>query len=104
MRCSDWSSDVCSSDLRQHLLDAATPYLRGGEHDAANPAINRNTVPRFTHARTVDFTRRQCISAERWGDRDDLDVVIRSDPASGKPIAQHVIVADRKSTRLNSSH
>src|SRR3546814_15283554 len=37
MRISDWSSDVCSSDLARHLLSpAASLHLRSAEIDAAH--------------------------------------------------------------------
>src|SRR3546814_3118786 len=101
MRISDWSSDVCSSDLLAELLvDRARRQplrleLRGIENDAnlaADPAV--------------------AIDARHAGDGEQLlgDVVVDV-PAQlldrhvgrDRREAGEIVVGDRKSTRLNSS-
>src|SRR3546814_5770133 len=103
MRISDWSSDVCSSDLKDVLL-----------------------VERFDRApKEDDWTRRGVVSAltllaldeteARYASYEDLATVIRHrfvDPAATLAELYARIIfnilcgntEDRKSTRLNSSH
>src|SRR3546814_2217541 len=85
MRISDWSSDVCSSDLNgcfvqlaclEHLADIARPAP--GNHDQAF-APHQPLAPHF---------------------RARLGLVV--EPGARQDFAQSQI--DRKSTRLNSSH
>src|SRR3546814_3868289 len=64
MRISDWSSDVCSSDLRQpRLLHPARPQ-RGGQPGAR---LVRTMDPRI--AELVDFWR-QVVADDRWMRKD----------------------------------
>src|SRR3546814_3307308 len=107
MRISDWSSDVCSSDLLAHQADAV--ILSG---DSASVKIFRDLV----HAdgiRLFDFTQGEAYERRfRYLNRFEL-------PAGafdlGENLPDHRITmmaptvellahADRKSTRLNSSH
>src|SRR3546814_3490296 len=98
MRISDWSSDVCSSDLLADLVAVAhvgnektTTYQTTRAEDAADflwPCIGRNVEilglhasEQITHATADDVRLEACI----------LQAV------------QH-LERDRKSTRLNSSH
>src|SRR3546814_19861893 len=55
MRISDWSSDVCSSDLR--------PSLRGAEGDAAIQSGARPPLDCFARA-TREFILRACKAVE----------------------------------------
>src|SRR3546814_3224846 len=110
MRISDWSSDVCSSDLDE---------ADGGE-DAARD--NREKLLGF-HAqaeRMVDFRWRQ--EAEEMAEEKSEDAEMEQDAAPDELLAPEklarlgapgVLAAieacpaseeDRKSTRLNSSH
>src|SRR2546429_1593561 len=78
-RCSrDWSSDVCSSDLRRHVV-------------VVIPATRRRTC-----TRVVDFAD---LHRHTRADR-DLDV---HEPRI-RARRDRVAAGDRKSTRLNSSH
>src|SRR3546814_1366579 len=74
MRISDWSSDVCSSDL-QGLVDVGRVVL-AGEVGAHHAEAGRGPVPPVP--------------------RDVVRITARQIAASPSP--------DRKSTRLNSSH
>src|SRR3546814_3958528 len=113
MRISDWSSDVCSSDLVMNSnntpwvaagpgdeLDAAafSPLL-GIEDDMTNRAVR--LIALFEASGQIDAARLRAIKydtayaksgyAKAWMDR-LLALDTKGDPA------------DRKSTRLNSSH
>src|SRR3546814_18201581 len=44
MRMSDWSSDVCSSDLNPYLVDAVV-YSGGGPVQSISPRIDFGAVP-----------------------------------------------------------
>src|SRR3546814_7309057 len=94
MRISDWSSDVCSSDLR-YLFDLGSTEF-GGRLDkrrfGAESAKRRFVAGvhhRLSHAN--QFTGASLILTGK------RQTVARRD-RGGK------LVADRKSTRLNSSH
>src|SRR3546814_8278226 len=78
MRISDWSSDVCSSDLARRVAAAGVPHQPGAI--ALRQRAQRPEGPRYAaaHASRPRFHAR---SRHRLGDR-----------------------ADRKSTRLTSSH
>src|SRR3546814_9254432 len=105
MRISDWSSDVCSSDLSLQVLQ---PLF----HCAPTAYYCRQTID-VNHP-IVHFRRRQlgCLvpqRAERRGKRDRH--LHRCDrlcvECTCKPfvaIARQARDLDRKSTRLNSSH
>src|SRR3546814_3343507 len=107
MRISDWSSDVCSSDLfpidaRRYLVRglalSADRADRGGDHvryaaaAAVLPAGRRAVDPRAD--RVVGILRTG--AAPRGRDRGELDPFPRSDPRAPPRDRR----ADRKSTRL----
>src|SRR3546814_1291662 len=102
MRISDWSSDVCSSDLREGRDEFATGFAgeQVGGHlrfeiarlddvhiDAAPRPFARQRLAHMPHRRLGRAIDRGRGTALVSGDRADDE-----DPA------------DRKSTRLNSSH
>src|SRR3546814_8445137 len=100
MRISDWSSDVCSSDLLGLLVAARCLLLKG--RDALFQAFEIG---------------QQQLGLDRLGigDRVDpvldmLDVVILEtaqdvdDRVNLTDVAEELVAQDRKSTRLNSSH
>src|SRR3546814_2220530 len=93
MRISDWSSDVCSSDLAQH-----------GEvgHDVVGAAaLDPRGVDR---ERRASFRREPHRDLGRGDDR--VAPVIGIAPGMGASAVDddREIAGDRKSTRLNSSH
>src|SRR3546814_9395446 len=105
MRISDWSSDVCSSDLK--ALDVATGL--GGYFEGVFTALTPEQVQEVLaceygginesfaelYARTND--RRWLAMAELFYDKRVLDpLAAREDKLAN--------FQDRKSTRLNSSH
>src|SRR3546814_10060797 len=117
MRISDWSSDVCSSDLL--WIDAGSRALRGGEilnlpldavvvlleeidaglaFQSAVPGVEGKAqflaelaVVLLAEARRFDLRGRVDRVAEEGGDDIELHLGQRGE-------------RDRKSTRLNSSH
>src|SRR3546814_7106599 len=98
MRISDWSSDVCSSDLLQFLLAA----LQGGLQDLEDC--------RGGGAKRLRYRASLQIRAEEEGGDGVAGTVRRHRQARGgdapgvlRRHRQHLHL-DRKSTRLNSSH
>src|SRR3546814_6212956 len=102
MRISDWSSDVCSSDLHD-VADNQVDALRA--QDRARLGGTR----RRAHCKALRLE----IFAQRFADR---RLVVDQQDARGVAVG-HLItnssptglvdrwaIADRKSTRLNSSH
>src|SRR3546814_6065540 len=84
MRISDWSSDVCSSDLRKRW-----PKFREETPRGASGRRKASPEPLYVYS----FGRNQGQFYER--------LLIRQMPAQQAPFCGKI---DRKSTRLNSSH
>src|SRR3546814_6196561 len=117
MRISDWSSDVCSSDLGLLLRSEYEPLTSGGS-DRPSDHCRRETMPRsigepirgalqsllgFDHSATGKALLTPTILPERdhlghplYGRHHCIELVL--------PIAMPMHEQDRKSTRLNSSH
>src|SRR3546814_2526082 len=107
MRISDWSSDVCSSDLRNHA-----DVDRGGagrtrhaplpvdQREAAIGAEIAQIDGRDAGIPSPDIAAEVLVGAERRIEFERLD---RTDTAQVDRLL-HVGNTDRKSTRLNSSH
>src|SRR3546814_6432632 len=107
MRISDWSSDVCSSDLRAvHPFGTAKPGTEIGDFYGVASGIfmmgdEHGGVPHIMLARRnavlkVDLPEAARAFARRWAvveQRREYGIAIN---------ARHA--GDRKSTRLNSSH
>src|SRR3546814_10272923 len=113
MRISDWSSDVCSSDLRclSGLYFNFEDIIKNNEGNW----MNQSSVAKYYinppyEARLVNESRRR--GGEDWlsilgnaftmeeGDYELVDITIRINPNDFGLIEGE----DRKSTRLNSSH
>src|SRR3546814_3945942 len=120
MRISDWSSDVCSSDLRAdaHLLDRAAP-------DAAVHAARAEPARIGRGPTDSEPQRQRRDERDQLGEREQqpmalrqsrkphlaaLRTVIRAETvrlARGWMATESIarpFASDRKSTRLNSSH
>src|SRR3546814_3172769 len=104
MRISDWSSDVCSSDLEP--LDRRAPEARHGVEFGARRQIGQHADD--THADFVfdpEITARQGNQAQApeifdtASEEGLLAILIRHDEFDRREK-----LLDRKSTRLNSSH
>src|SRR3546814_2994204 len=102
MRISDWSSDVCSSDLLHFHALALGVFDRALAVDRVAEAVD-DTAEKALADRHVDDGARALDGVAfldgRVGAEDhDADIV-------GLEVQGHALdAADRKSTRLNSSH
>src|SRR3546814_8485937 len=110
MRISDWSSDVCSSDLGNIeagglRIDVAAHRVFAGEDPIQiGPTEYRLLHFFMTHPERV-YSRSQLLD-NVWGgngyvEERTVDVHIRR---LRKTLEPHGVDADRKSTRRNSSH
>src|SRR3546814_4888599 len=128
MRISDWSSDVCSSDLqaarngkdgtvvgeRRARFDEEANRGFADRRQEAGVQVGYGVVGYKTHAKMLLVVRREGRKLRRYvhlgtGNyhagtaRAYTDLgLITADPAIGNDV--HLIFQDRKSTRLNSSH
>src|SRR3546814_5870555 len=112
MRISDWSSDVCSSDLRhiQFLARAKEEHY----YDLPDELVGKIWNGQYRGQRQVWFLARftgtdddvnietdhQEFRAWKWADPDILPELI----VPFKRKLYRDVLKDRKSTRLNSSH
>src|SRR3546814_1900956 len=104
MRISDWSSDVCSSDLGSGARAGQRPGSRLGRG---------HTAARFAGAKLTPMSRRVTIKTLLVNQRNaspqslakHLRYIERDGVGrDGEPGQAYGPQADRKSTRLNSSH
>src|SRR3546814_8999207 len=97
MRISDWSSDVCSSDL-----DRQRDRQPGGEHQAAEPQDAADRVERWKGAPR----RQRAIAVDENVDQHEMTVGGEEERGREhrEELADRRTGGDRKSTRLNSSH
>src|SRR3546814_1516807 len=100
MRMSDWSSDVCSSDLR--------PRSGVGDVTSRLGAVGADRVAQ--HVATAPHGLAVVVAAGRGGqllaelaDEDVDDLQLRLVHAAVEVVEEHLL-GDRTSTRLNSSH
>src|SRR3546814_10801022 len=101
MRISDWSSDVCSSDLHSAVTNKGK--LAGLIYYAAN-AVGKVTglAPVDDYARHGKLASKGlALGFEIHSARKTLQFRVEF---SGNDLRLHQFVQDRKSTRLNSSH
>src|SRR3546814_6561407 len=98
MRISDWSSDVCSSDLRDNLGSARPCIWVSLRPSDAPPGIALQTV-------TADPAEGEALAEPGT---DIIEAVpmpqALQDRLAAFVVAHHVERPDRKSTRMNSSH
>src|SRR3546814_7413226 len=112
MRISDWSSDVCSSDLLQSLTQIGC--RPGKRHRAAKDIrllLFRQMQPEH---RRIQGPAAVFVEIDRGGtadvvvvafERQRIEIVAFQDlDGITAKIADQAFEADRKSTRLNSSH
>src|SRR3546814_7619754 len=116
MRISDWSSDVCSSDLQEPALivesgrrvfDLYERALVDRDDVAARGVIADRTLHQAVDLGEVGLSQRLLALIERDGDRDAAQPALRrvgDRNLAADLIGAGGILVDRKSTRLNSSH
>src|SRR3546814_7401361 len=105
MRISDWSSDVCSSDLTSRSSEGSTAevlavvrvplYQQGAASSRVREAKQVASQRRLQVREAIRLAREDAISA--W----ESLLTARAQIAA---LEQSVRAKDRKSTRLNSSH
>src|SRR3546814_1268108 len=102
MRISDWSSDVCSSDLGADPPSFRAAWL--ARIDRRHPLLDRLDRPRAGRAR--DLEAPVITSRAFAGRRYAVLGLARSGLATVEALVASGagVTADRKSTRLNSSH
>src|SRR3546814_3692064 len=110
MRISDWSSDVCSSDLLT-VLSACPPCT---DFSRAKPGNHRIDGERNTQVARcgdfVEFFRPEFVVMEnareliRGHHTHHAEALLERLAGLGYDTAAEVNMLDRKSTRLNSSH
>src|SRR3546814_1041442 len=110
MRISDWSSDVCSSDLldRQQqiaesltLLELVRKAAQAGREIALLPGRTRENLEE-RHAVDPDRIEPHRVAEARTGANDTPRRVGFPQPVGA--LILKIAQQDRKSTRLNSSH
>src|SRR3546814_4902989 len=110
MRISDWSSDVCSSDLKREGPRRWRAFIRNAKRLHEGDAIDfGNTVSAIASDRTEDGSFALTFAG-------DEPVELLLDRAGRMPLPPYIAgkratdardaddYQDRKSTRLNSSH
>src|SRR3546814_1834209 len=113
MRISDWSSDVCSSDLTGPLPDwsqlilkepqGRTRELTEEEEAALFKHLRADFHPLFRFALMTGL-RLKALTTLTWRQVDWDAGQIRVRLKSHTPDGTEHVLPDRKSTRLNSSH
>src|SRR3546814_8913195 len=101
MRISDWSSDVCSSDLRDGVVAGECRY--SGRAAAGLAAIQTAIADRFSEVCGTDAGAAGKIGDGAGHAQDALHGAGRQ-LQSIECAFEQALIADRKSTRLNSSH
>src|SRR3546814_8113787 len=104
MRISDWSSDVCSSDLHETVISA----------DLTVTLAWREEIRRAKNGKAVMGPRTRTIKREKYLDGHKIDYVKgkvafdlewnSKDQTFDRDLYAMNAFLDRKSTRLNSSH
>src|SRR3546814_6981675 len=109
MRISDWSSDVCSSDLNPGLATGGPPPFDFSQLPLM--ALNEQDVARIARLARIELTPDQRSRAQ-----DELNGILHlierlqaADTQGIEPLAHPLsahqdIALDRTSTRLNSRH
>src|SRR3546814_4356320 len=99
MRISDWSSDVCSSDLWQNDVTAKDILLATREGFTSIEHVKRYT----TTGMATDQGKLSNLNALDT-DSGDAPSCARAQGVFAQQLALRAGATDRKSTRLNSSH
>src|SRR3546814_5070711 len=111
MRISDWSSDVCSSDLVDGVFFQRLAVLLGtgiADFLAAAQGVDRGFHPRLVGAGTLERAADIALvieagQHEQFRSNVGVAALLRQLVGHVEQTAE-VVAEDRKSTRLNSSH
>src|SRR3546814_10380725 len=103
MRISDWSSDVCSSDLSRAgfaSFVATSPASRRCRMDGRRKSLlGRAIALARPRSKEDEAMPKRVLTGQVVSDKTDKTVVV-----SVERKVKHPLYGDRKSTRLNSSH
>src|SRR3546814_7693322 len=101
MRISDWSSDVCSSDLFRDVIQG--PWLME-EMQAQAEHVGAQMM--YDQIVEVDLSKRPFRLLGDGGVQYYADTLVIATGAQAKwlGLESEMLLQDRKSTRLNSSH
>src|SRR3546814_5300012 len=107
MRISDWSSDVCSSDLHHHpklQRRGSVTYTASIEGQVGQAGILRQIQVRVTNLKSRSSNPMRPPSPCKWGAycASARERTPHRGPARGFFLPPYL--KDRKSTRMNSSH
>src|SRR3546814_1575152 len=106
MRISDWSSDVCSSDLILHREGQEVDIVFAGQIVAETsimPDPGQLMDRRITHV-AIDENDAFAAARQRRSERETGGRLAFSRPRRGDGEGTRHAMLDRKSTRLNSSN
>src|SRR3546814_8289952 len=116
MRISDWSSDVCSSDLSPSVLQQIAEYLVDfARLKSQAPSLKEEPVPqtppfpiwRQRHSQSanprIHMVQSRCVGPIQ-SRRDSKPNISSAPVVIEAPVPEKRRQRDRKSTRLNSSH
>src|SRR3546814_4999812 len=104
MRISDWSSDVCTSDLQvAGIVGSGFEAVETRRLDIAKQALRRRDDPARTHPQLAiaAFGVEALDVAPRLVAQDQRDRVV---DGNRRILRRSCVGGDRKSTRLNSRH
>src|SRR3546814_9442455 len=112
MRISDWSSDVCSSDLKQHNPRAGLVQMHRTQNDRVLDFIEQDQITQLIHSKpgltfNPDGSLSQTPANVAAMGRHYFD---RPPPTYAQPgqrpvgLGEHRDLAERTSKRLNPSH
>src|SRR3546814_5490793 len=105
MRISDWSSDVCSSDLRRGLaLQAARRVLLGNPFEGCHAFRPGDWIDDRHRRAAADVCKTEKIIPEVALVLNFAAFMIEDRVKGESEWSRHLASLDRKSTRLNSSH
>src|SRR3546814_10543151 len=101
MRISDWSSDVCSSDLHERGALRAT---QDRIHALSMVHSNLYKAPELHRIKLQEFVPQLCeyLRQAQGAPSENVRMEFDIDPVQSEP--ERAMPLDRKSTRLNSSH
>src|SRR3546814_9950002 len=101
MRISDWSSDVCSSDLPHSCAQISQAWIHNSSVERSSISFDPvRLVPTLNAISQTSAQSRQTLM--HWRKSATLSSAMQASAQLVQISEQNII--DRKSTRLNSSH